>query len=278
MKKFLIAILASFPLIALSQSYVIMDNGTTITLDKDGFVYDVGNYAFPQKITLKSGQYFVEENSIIATVDEKGALFRKYEQIPEKIIGRGMNYFLSEKGELYTINSQGIVALTTDEKLKTANFFGGNYFTVLTGSDTKDMDLYTVHADGTYAKVALVDFKMKDVAAYGGNYFMSNRGVVYTISETGAVIPWPGMRVGVLQKRGGNYFIDSSNTIFTVGSDGTLVLPGLPTNLKIPSITKFGSSYFLDIAGRLFAIDHEGHIFERVMRDQDFKNARVISL
>lgn len=278
MKKFLLAALVTFTTTAFAQSFIIMDNGITVTLDKAGFAYDVGNFAFPQKITLKGGQYFVEENSILATVDEKGTLFRKYEQMPEKILGRGMNYFLSDKGELYTIDGQGLVTITVDEKFKTANFFGGNYFTVLTDAETKEMDLYTVSSSGVLAKAEMTTFKMRDVAAYGGTYFMSNRGVVYTISNDGAVIPWPSLRVGVLQKRGGNFFIDSSGSIFTVAQDGTLVLPGIPMNLKLTNITKLGSTYFLDISGRLFVIDHEGNIFERVMKDHDFRNARVISL
>ncbi len=278
MKKFMLAILATVSLSAVAQSYIIMDNGITVTIDKAGFAYDVGNYAFPQKITMKGGQFFVEENTVLATVDERGTLYRKYEQMPEKILGRGMNYFISDKGELYTIDSQGGVTMTTDEKLKTANFFGGNYFTVVTDADKKEMDLYTVTATGAVNKAELSNFKMKDVAAYGGTYFMSNRGVVYTISQDGSVIPWPSMRVGVLQKRGGNYFIDSSGSVFTVGMDGTLHLPGIPMNLKLASITKLGSNYFLDLSGRLFVIDHEGNIFERVMKDHDFRNARVISL
>jgi hypothetical protein len=261
MKKLLLAILASFSFSAFTQSYIIMDNGITVTIDKAGFAYDVGNYAFPQKITMKGGQFFVEENTILATVDERGTLFRKYEQMPEKIIGRGMNYFISDLGDVFTINSQGGVHIVSDEKFKTANFFGGNYFTVVTDADKKEMDLYTVNSAGTLIKVELTNFKMKDVAAYGGTYFMSNRGVVYTVSQEGAVIPWPSVRVGVLQKRGGNYFIDTTGSIFTIGMDGTLQLPGIPMNLKLATITKLGSNYFLDISGRLFVIDHEGNVF-----------------
>ena len=278
MKKFMLGCLAFVSVSAFAQSYIIMDNGITITMDKGGFTYDVGNYAFPQKITLKGGQYFVEENSILATVDDKGTLYRKYEQIPEKILGRGTNYFMSDKGDMFTIDNQGLVALSQDDAYKKAAFFGGNYFSTLTNPDTKDMDLYVVTSKGIVTKVALENFKMKDVAAYGGTYFLSNRGVVYTISEDGGVIPWPSMRVGVLQKRGGNYFIDSSGSIFTVAANGTLVLPGLPMNLKISSITKLGSNYFIDLTGRLYIVDQDGNIFERVMKDTDFKNARVISL
>lgn len=278
MKKFAFAMLMSFSVSAWAQSYIIMDNGITVTIDKAGFAYDVGDFAFPQKITMKGGQFFVEDNSILATVDEKGNLFRKYEQMPEKILGRGLNYFISDQGELFSIDTQGVLHISADEKFKAANFFGGNYFTVVTDVETKEMDLYTVNSLGVSTKADLATFKMKDVAAYGGTYFMSNRGVVYTISQNGVVTPWPMVRVGVLQKRGGNYFIDSTGSIFTVAQDGTLLLPGIPMNLKLSSMTKLGATYFLDLSGRLFVIDHEGNIFERVMKDHDFRNARIISL
>ena len=77
MKSFLLATLATLSLNAFSQSYIIMDNGITVTTDTSGFAYDFGHYAFPQKVTLKGGQYFVEEGGILATIDENGLLFRK---------------------------------------------------------------------------------------------------------------------------------------------------------------------------------------------------------
>lgn len=279
MKKLLIAALATLSINAFAQSYLIMDNGITITTDKSGFAYDFGIYAFPQKVTMKGGQYFVEENSVLATIDENGNLFRKYEVIPEKVIGKGLNYFLSDAGELYTIDSKGIVTLTVDENLKRAVNFGGNYFTVAHDQGSKMIDLYVVTKDGNYRKVELGEsLKMKDVVAYGGSYFMTNRGLVYTVSTEGAVIPHPTTRVGIMQKRGGNYFTDSSGLFFTVAEDGTLIAPGLPISLKINSMSKLGSNYFLDLSGRLYTVDKDGNVFERMMRDHDFRNARIISL
>ena len=278
MKFFFAALLATLSLSTFAQSYLIMDNGITITIDQGGFAYDFGNYAFPQKITLKGGQYYVEDNNIIATIDQNGALFRKYELMPTKIIGGGTNYFLSDTGELYTIDAQGSVNLVVDEKFKTANAFGGNFFTVMVDPEKKIMDLYTVNSAGKAVKAELGAFRMKDVVSIGGTYFMSNRGVVYTVSNEGIVTPWPSMRVGVLQKKGANFFTDSSGMIYTVTQSGTLIIPALPVNFKLNAVTKLGSNYMLDLSGRLFTVDKDGNIFERIMRDHDFRNARVLSL
>lgn len=276
MKRFLIASIAALSLNAFAQSYIIMDNGVTITTDKSGFAYDFGHYAFPQKITLKGGQYFVEEDRILATIDENGFLYRKYEVIPEKIIGRGMNYFLSAKGDLFTIDRTGLVTTTKDEAFKNAGHFGGNYFVVT--SPEGQSDIITINRDGKHIPAGLEKFELGSIVAFGGTYFMNNRGVVTTVSGDGILTPRPEVRVGLLVKKGGNYFTDSSNLLFTVTEDGKLINPGLPLNLKVTNITKLGSNYFFDISGRLYVVDQNGQVFERNLNGIDFRTARVISL
>lgn len=279
MKKILLSILATLSFNVFAQSYVIMDNGLVITTDRAGFVYDIGEYSFPQKVTMKGGQYFVEENSILATIDENGSLFRKYEVIPEKILGQGMNYYLSSTGEITTIDQKGVAHHSTNEAFTRAMNFGGNYFTAVADAETGVMDLYTVALDGSVIKADLGEtLKIKDVVAFGGSYFMTNRGVVYTITADGRVLSMAHMRVGVLQRRGGNFFTDSAGMIYTVAEDGSLVLPALPISLKINTITKLGSNYFLDLSGRLYVVDKMGNIYEKTMPDHDFRNARIISL
>lgn len=277
MKKLLLAALATLSLNAFSQSYLIMDNGITLTTDTAGFTYDFGHYAFPQKVILRGGQYFVEEGGILATIDENGLFFRKYELIPEKIKGKGINYFLSEEGAMYTVNKQGFVTLTENELYKKAMSFGGRYFTVQ-AEEGKDLELYTVDEMGVVAKATVPSLKVKDIISHGGNYFMNNRGVVFSVSSTGAVVPHDDVRVGVIAKKGGNFFVDSSGYFFTVSQSGVLKMPALPMSLKISSIHKVGTNYFIDLSGKLYTVDKEGNVFERVMRDHDFRNAKVISL
>lgn len=277
MKKFLLASLALLSLSVSAQSYMVMDNGMILTVDKAGFVYDIGQYAYPQKISLKGGQWFVEENGVIATVDEAGMFFRKYEVIPSAIKGKGINYFVSEEGSLFTIDSKGIVKIVENEIFKTAANFGGNFFTVLVDEEKKEFDLYVIDKNGAVTKAEGENLKVKDIVAFGGNYFMTNRGIVYTVSSEGKVIPNYEIRAGIMMKKGGNFFTDSSGLIFTIAQDGTLKMPALPMNLRISTINKMGANYFIDQTGRMFAVDQDGNVFERIMRDHDFRNARVIS-
>jgi hypothetical protein len=278
MKKLLLATLALFSLNSFSQSYIIMDNGITVTTDSSGFAYDFGHYAFPQKVTLKGGQYFVEEGNILATIDENGLLFRKYELIPEKIIGKGINYFLSEEGFLYGIDKKGYVQFSENVLFKRALNFGGNYFTVAADDQGTTVDLYVVTAEGKPVKAQVPSLRVKDIISYGGTYFMNNRGVVFTVTSTGEVVIRDDVRVGLLAKKGGNYFVDSSGFFFTVSERGELRMPALPVSLKVSSIHKLGSTYFVDLSGRLYTVDRDGNVFERSMRDHDFRNAKIISL
>jgi hypothetical protein len=278
MKSILLSALVTLSLNAFSQSYVIMDNGIVVTTDTSGFVYDFGHYAYPAKVTLKGGQYFVEEGSILATIDENGLLFRKYELIPERIKGKGINYFLSDEGFLYMIDNAGVVKVAESETFKNALNFGGNYFTLAVDSERTLVDIYVVTSDGVVKKADISSFKVKDIVAYGGTYFMNNRGVVFTVAANGVVTGHQTQRVGLLQKRGGNYFIDSSGFFFSVAQNGDLRVPVLPASLRVNAVQRLGSNYFIDQQGKIFVVDKNGNVFERPMRDNDFRQAKVISL
>lgn len=278
MKKLLLATLAALSFNAFSQSYLIMDNGIVLTTDSSGFSYDFGHYAFPQKVTLKGGQYFVEEGNILVTIDENGLLFRKYELIPETILGKGINYFLSGEGFLYAIDKKGYVKVSESELYKNAVKFGGNYFTVATDPEKTEFDLYVVTSEGQVVKPDVPSLKVKDIITFGGNYFMTNRGIVFTVSSAGEVVPMDHMRVGIISKKGGNFFADSSGYFYTVSESGELNMPALPVNMRVGTVLKLGSNYFIDQSGKFYVVDKHGKVFERVMRDHDFRLAKVISL
>ena len=263
---------------AFSQSFGIRENGIILTTDSFGYIYDFGHYTYPQRMSLKGGQYFVEEENILVTIDENGFLYRKYETIPQNIIGKGINYFISQDGFLYSIDNKGALKVSESLEFKEAKNFGGHYFTTASKEGEDLLDLYVVLQDGSVQKSKIGPFKKKEIVSFGGNYFMTNRGFLYTVSKNGQVISHEGERVGLLIKKGGNYFVDSSNLFYTVTEEGILKMPDLPASLKISSILKLGTNYFIDQVGKLFIVDREGNVSEKIMTDYDFKFAKVISL
>lgn len=276
MKMLLVSLVLGFLTQASAQSYLIMDNGSTLTTDKSGFIYDFGHYAYPHKISLKGGVFFIEENSIIATIDENGMLYRKYELIPEKIMGKGINYFLSNEGEIYTIDRAGAVKIKKDEDFKRATHFGGRYF--LVARDDGMVEVVTINLDGEFTRHPEELIKLTDIVSLGGSYYMNRRGVVHTINSWGEIISHEGQRVGLIERRGGNFFTDSSGFIYTVSREGELISPAVPLTLSVSNIVKNASNYFIDLQGRLFIINDKGEIYQKTLGSYDFKNVVIISL
>lgn len=272
MKILILLVLGTLSLNAFSQSYFALENGVTLSVDTSGYVYDFGHFTPVGRVTVKGGQYLVEDSNILVTVDEKGMLFRKYEMLPKQIIGKGINYFVGDNGAFYGINKLGYVNLIEDDEIiKTANKFGGNYFT------TETDEIYVVTADGNFVAVAVEGLKASDIITFGGNYFMTNRGVLYTVTTDGRIIDKKQDRLGIIVKKGGNYFVDTTGMVYTVTQDGSLKMPALPVSLRIQAMARLGSNYFMDGSGKLFTVDKDGNIFERWV-NYDLKSVKLISL
>lgn len=271
MKKSLITCLCLISSFCYSQSYFILDNGLTLTTDTQGYVYDYGHYTPITRITQKGGQFILEDQDILVTVDERGFPFRKYEVLPKSILGKGNNYFIGDDSSIYTIDSKGNVNfIENDPKIAGAGKFGGIFFVV-------ENELFVVSANGKYQSVKVEGLKPSDIITLGGNYFMTNRGVLYTISFDGKVFSRYQERVGIIAKKGGNYFVDSMGMFYTVHEDGSLRLPAIPMSLRIQTMTKLGANYFIDSTGKLFTVDKKGDVFERMI-NHDLKMTKVISI
>lgn len=272
MKSFLLAAIATLSFSAFSQSYFVLENGITLSVDTSGYVYDFGHYTPVNRVTVKGGQYLVEDTNVLVTVDDRGMMFRKYELLPKQVIGKGVNYFIGDNGAFYGIDSLGYVNLIeNDEKVKSATKFGGNYF--INDAD----EIFVVTSEGKIVQAIEEGFKASDIITFGGNYFMTNRGVLYTVTTDGRIISKRQDRVGIIVKKGGNYFVDTTGMIYTVTFDGQLKAPALPVSLRIQAISKLGSNYFMDGSGKLFTVDKDGNVFERWIT-HDVKSTKIISL
>jgi hypothetical protein len=279
MKKILAMGLTVLSMNAFSQSYLVLNNGVALTLDKAAFAYDFGHFVAPYKVNFNGGVFLAEDEKLI-TIDESGFLYRKDERF-KKIKAKGNNYFISDGGNLYTIDSKGFFYKYDKDKdasIKKAKNFGGNFFTVNTDEKKKIVDLFTVNTMGNYFKMAVQGLNAAEISSFGGNYFMTSKGVVYTISKDGFVYPKLEVKTGALKKAGGNFFIDSANVLYTVSEDGFLFVPTIPANLKIESVTKLGANYLVNQEGKLFAIDNKGQVFEREMKAHDLRNTKILSM
>ena len=276
MKQLILLFCLLFTQTSWCQSYMVMNNGSILTTDKDGFVYDFGHYAYPHKISLKGGVFFIEENSILATIDENGMLYRKYEQIPKNILGKGINYFLSSEGELYMVDKAGTVKMKKEEDFQNATYFGGSFFFI--ALDDGKIEIVTINENGEFSRHADLMMDLSELVSIGGRYFMNRRGIVHTINTAGEVIVHSDMRVGLIDRRGGNFFTDSSGFIYTVTSEGELITPSVPMSFSTSNIVRNAANYMVDLQGRLFVVNSKGEIFQKQLSNIDFENIVIVSL
>lgn len=277
MKMLLIASLSVLSLNCFSQSYMILQNGVTLSTDKAGFIYDFGHFSMPYKVTVNGGQFYVEDEKLV-TIDEKGFVYNKDLKVKKAKL-KGLNYILSDD-KFVTIDSQGFFyEFDKDASTKKIANAGGIFFTVNTDEKKKIVDLFTVNSKGNYFKVTLPGLNPADISVFGGTFFMTNKGVIHTVSKDGFVFAKPEIKVGTITKAGGNFFADSTGKIYTVSEDGFLMLPVLPTTVKAAtSFSKLGANYFQDQTGKTFTVDKMGAINERSIKDHDLSNVKIISL
>jgi hypothetical protein len=278
MKNLLLGLLFLTSLSAKSQSYFILSNGVTLTINKAGYIFDLDNFFLPYKVQVNGGQFLVSDK-ILHTVDENGFLYKKDLKV-EEVKGKGLNYFISDDNHLVTIDSLGIFFKYDKEKsiFKKAKGFGGNFFTVLVDEKKKITDLYTINSKGNYFKIKATNLNPHSITTFGGNkWFLTDKNVLYTVSAEGMVFEKPEIKIGKISKAGGNFFIDDQNKIYTISDEGYVFLPNLPLSFKFSSLSKFGSNYMLDKDGNAFVVDSMGNIFQRNIEEHDLRNVKINS-
>lgn len=276
MKKFLAVAATLLSMNTFAQSYLILNNGVTLTTDKTGFIYDFGHFRVPYKVTLNGGQFHVEDKKL-STVDTAGFLYEKTYKVEKAVKGKGLNYFINDDNKLVTVDSKGFFYELEDKAFKKAQAFGGNFFLVKPDDKKAIVDLYTVNDKGNYFKMNVAGLNPFDIVTIGGSFFQTRDGKTYTVSKDGFVYPKTELKVGAIKKAGGNFFVDDKGLLFTVSEEGFLMLPVLPANIKVADIQKVGANYMIDSEGRIFIVDKVGNMVERTI-NHDLRNAKILSI
>jgi len=279
MKVSLILLTLLFPLLVSAQSYLILSNGVTLTVDKSGFIYDFDHFFLPYKVQVNGGQFFVSDE-ILYTIDENGFLYKKDTEIdPKDVVGKGLNYFINDSHHLYTIDQKGFVFKYSKDKsvIKKAKLFGGNFFTVELDEKKKITELYTLNSKGNFFKTVLQGLNPYEISTVGGRWFLTNKNVLYTISKDGFVFSKNEVIISKVKINGGNYLVDDTNKMFTISDDGLILLPNLPITLNLNQINKIGSNYLIDKEGRAFVINSSGEVLERSTQNHDLRAVKIIS-
>ncbi len=274
MKRLLLACLVTLPLSAFSQSYMVLNNGVTLTTDAAGFIYDFNHFVNPYQVSAKGGRVFVEADKLV-TIDDGGLLYRKDQKV-KVVKAIGYNYLIDSDATLITVNNQGFHYVTKDKLYKKIDKGGANFFT-LNDKDKKKIDVYTVTSLGTVAKVTVPGLNPADIASVGPRYLLTSKGEIYTSTKDGVLSVQPDYKVRAVKSTGGNFFVDDTGSLYTISETGRLNLPILPLNLIIVNIAQMGSNYMIDLSGRVFVVDNLGAVYEREVKSHDMRNVFILS-
>jgi len=275
MKKLLITAIALISFNSFSQTFMALNNGVILTVDKNGFVYDFNHFFLPYKISDVGGSYLIEDEKLV-TIDENGLLYRKDQKV-KKIEIHGANYFIDDSDELYTINSKGFVFKYKDDEFDRVEAIGGNFFTNYSDRKEKDLQLYVIDNAGSVFKLQVTGLDPREINHAGGNYFITNSKQLFSVSTAGIVMAHPEVKVGFVKKRGGNFFIDSNGILFAITTDGKVTQPPVPTTFNVGSIKQVGQNYMITSYGKLYVVTADGKLFERVVTNHDLNNVKLTS-
>lgn len=252
-----------------AQSYLVKSNGMVLNIDLQGQVHDRTHFILPYQIRASGGQFYVDQNRQLTTVDEGGFFYRhdrRSLQAPRDILYTGHNYFVAKDGTPWTFDQQGTPYIgTKDNTLKVPLLKGGNWFTIA-GYRREPPRLFVVSERGALNAVGPLEgldlTKIKDV---GGNWFTLQDGTVYTISAEGYVYSKRDVfpRIPAPELKGGNFFI-VNNRVVTIAADGLVADKG---NLStFGRVARVGYNYFVTQDAKLITINERGELANRTGR------------
>jgi hypothetical protein len=261
MKQLIFSALALLSINAFSQTYMVLNNGVILTVDKAGFVYDFGHFILPYNVKSPGGSYLVEDNKLI-TVSEKG-LLTKLDYKAKDLEVLGGNFYIDDNGTLFTINANGLVFKYKEDDFTRVEKFGGNYFTNYSDRKETDLHLITISNTGLVSNLQVPGLDPKEINHTGGNYFITKKNVLYTVSDAGIVVIQPQIKIGFVKKRAGNFFIDSNGFVYGVTAAGNVVQPTVPSTFNVGQVKQVGMNYMITTDGKIFVMTSEGQIYER---------------
>lgn len=284
----------SFNTLAISEGYLIHDNGTLSVLKSE--VSDLNQASFIKPTFFfnsyntkeAKSHYIIDKNENLYTLSSDGFIYeKKFYEIKGRIKDYGGSFFTTSKNDLYVISKEGFIirhSENDDIKFKRLKVVGGNYMV------TREEKLIVVRSDGSYQDMtSQFKHKASDVSVGGDNYFITEDGTLYSIGEERLqtngkesvisyvfktplknIIPThvPSQKLSVV---GGNYFFDYAYNIHTISAKGIVDQNITGRKLLVENVngakygekpSVIGSSYFSFKDGIIFQVADDGLYYE----------------
>ena len=240
-----------------AQSYVLQMNGTLLTQDAEGRVYDLNQFVNPNNIVGRGKNWLLDRQQLVTTISNKGFVFKKTDMKgPKGIKAYGDSWFISDKGEMNVVTREGLLFTYTLDQFKKSEVLlaGGNWLTLREGSQVSFVTIDTVKGF-TYTLtpqvLAGIGLNPMNIKEKGGNYFVDSAGVLFTVDRNGLVSNKKTMGLFAANKKlGSNYLVDAKGGVRVVLDNGWMLLPNLPANMG--GLNKTGTTHAWDSKGQFF--------------------------
>lgn len=250
--------------LSIAQSILVLGNGKMMTVDDQGMISDSGSSILLEEVRNMGGRFIIDKDRRIRTVDRAGFLYTKDKQdkAPIKIEHFGDNFFISKLGRIFTIDEQGQLyeGESKEKEFRNVKIRGGNFLIAQKKVDSeKTLALFVVTHFGKVIEVNVPGLNLESVLYAGGQYFITDRGTIYTITNDGQVFLRKdvGSIRGHEMRMGGNYFFTDSS-LYTISQAGILSAVGMTNDFG--RVRAFGTNFFVTQDNRLFTISSSGNV------------------
>ncbi len=251
--RFSNGLIQTLPAVTVPEYLIYVPGQKTPTkISNAALLYDKRNPLPP--MTVMGANYGFMSNGVLVTVSESGSLYYKG-KISYQPSQNGGNYFINKgTNEVITIDSEGYFNATG--KIATnLRILGGNFYIDQAGTLTT-IKHSGIAPGNPIGQVTQKDgWNFNDVVKAGGNFMVKTDGTIIAIdSETGFFTDAQKVDSYPMQL-GGNYFIGQDHILYTVSNKG-LVRKWQLINGEMKT---FGYSYMIDADGDFIFVDGNGN-------------------
>lgn len=265
MRTIFVAALLLSSLAAHAQSFLLQATGRLLTIDKQGFIYDLQLTVDPESIKEQGKNWFKTKDTL-STISATGLVTEKTGLVlPRSIKAHGGTWLIGNRSEFLVVAEDGMVysynePLMRDVKVVSS---GANWLVIR----AKDKSFHMVTIDtlhGRYyttSSMAMAQGPLRlntgMIRHSGGNWFIDSNGVLFVVRNDGGILSKRELGIFVaVTAKGGNFFIDIRNRVQVILDNGYVALPYLP--MVFGSLVKTGAQVAWNTRGDFFTFAEAG--------------------
>lgn len=260
MKSIFAALALVTALSAEAQSFLVQESGKLLTIDKQGFIYDLEQTVVPDDIKLKGKNWFITKNNEMTVIGGDGLVTKKVGMaLPKSIKASGGSWLVGDKSEFVVVNSDGMVYSYVEPLMNKVKVLAAGANWLVIRARDKSVHILTLDSvNGRYFAASAVMMQqgplalnINNIRIKGNNWFTDANGILFVVRKDGGIQSKREMGIFLgATSRGGNFFIDVRGGVQVVLDNGFVALPYLP--MVFGNMIKSGPNYAWNTQGDFF--------------------------